>query len=227
MSAPGKKPIRVVLLDHHTLGRDGLCMLFQDFPEIEVVGQEGSSADGLSLVENLNPDIILLELNLDCKIDAEVIHELLEVSNQSKVLLLTGIDETQIHNLAIQMGAMGVVHKSQNRKVLIKAIEKVHAGEVWIDRTMMANILTRMTHSRLNKRNDPEAEKIALLTDREREVVTLIGEGLKNKEIARRLSISETTVRHHLTSIFSKLHVSDRLELTIYAYQNGLAELPS
>lgn len=227
MPAPKKNPIQVVLLDHHTIMRDGLSLLFQAFPEIEVVGQGGSTKEGLELVEKLNPDIILLELNLDCDLDMEVIPELLEASNRAKILLLTGIDESQIINLAIQMGAMGVVHKSQNRNVLIKAIKKVHAGEVWIDRTMMANILTKMTRGRLKKRIDTEAEKISLLTDREREVVTLIGEGLKNKEIAKRLTISETTVRHHLTSIFSKLHVSDRLELTIYAYQNDLAELPS
>lgn len=227
MSAPRNQPIQVLMLDHHTLVRDGLCLLLEDFPKIEVVGQAGSSEEGLELVKKFNPDIILLELNLDCELDTEVIPELLEVSNHAKILLVTGIDETQIHNLAIQMGAMGVVHKSQNKRVLIKAIEKVHAGEVWIDRTMMANILTRMTRARLKIQNDPEVEKISLLSVREREVVTLIGEGLKNKEIARRLTISETTVRHHLTSIYSKLQVSDRLELTIYAYQNGLAELPS
>lgn len=215
------------MLDYHALVRDGLCLLFEEFPHIEVVGQGGSSEEGLELASRLNPDIILLELNLDCELDTEVIPELLEACNQAKILLLTGIDEAQIHNLAIQMGAMGVVHKSQTRGVLIKAIEKVHAGEVWIDRKMIASILTRITRTRLKKQNDPEAEKIALLSGREREVVTLIGEGLKNKDIAERLTISETTVRHHLTSIYSKLQVSDRLELTIYAYQNGLAELPS
>jgi DNA-binding NarL/FixJ family response regulator len=90
---------------------------------------------------------------------------------------------------------------------------------------MMAEVLTRITH-RSEKPEDPEATKIASLSEREREVIALIGKGLKNKQIAERLYLSETTVRHHLTSIYNKLEVSDRLELLIYAYQHGLAELP-
>jgi DNA-binding NarL/FixJ family response regulator len=125
------------------------------------------------------------------------------------------------------MGAMGVVPKTSNRQTLYKAIEKVHAGEVWIDRAMIANVLTQLSRSRLDDETDPEAARIASLSDREREVITLIGKGLKNKEIAARLTISEITVRHHLSSIYSKLNVADRLELTIYAYRNGLADLPS
>ena len=90
----------------------------------------------------------------------------------------------------------------------------------------MARVLSEISGSKKNKKTDPEAAKIASLTDREREVLTLIGEGLKNKEIADKLFISEWTVRHHITSIFSKLDVSDRVELILYAYKQGLAEPP-
>ena len=109
--------------------------------------------------------------------------------------------------------------------MLVKAVRKVHAGEVWLDRVMMADVLTRITRGGEN-RDNPEAAKISSLSAREREVVDLIGMGLKNKEIAERLFLSEVTIRHHLTSIYNKLGVSDRLELLIYAYRHGLVQLP-
>jgi two-component system nitrate/nitrite response regulator NarL len=120
-------------------------------------------------------------------------------------------------------GAMGVVLKEHAAEVLIKAINKVHQGEVWLDRSMMGTVLDEMTQA---PEIDPEGARIASLSDREREVIALIAEGLKNKQIAQRLFISETTVTHHLSSIFSKLDVSDRLELIIYAFRHGLAQLP-
>jgi len=120
-----------------------------------------------------------------------------------------------------------LVLKERSTEILLKAIEKVHAGEVWLERSMIAAVLSEMTRKNERKPTNPEAANIATLTPREREVITLIGEGLRNKQIAQRLFISETTVRHHLTSIFSKLHVSERLELVIYAYRHGLAKIPS
>jgi DNA-binding NarL/FixJ family response regulator len=202
-------------------------LILSEQPGIEVVGESGASHQALALSSQFKPDIILLDLNLDGELNAEIIPELIEASPGTQVILVTGIEETEIHHLAVQMGAMGVVRKSENRNVLLKAIEKVHAGEAWIDRTMMANVLARLSRARLVPQDDPQAAKIALLSDREREVIGLIGKGLKNKEIAARLSITETTVRHHLSSIYSKLQVSDRLELTIFAYQHCLAELPA
>jgi two-component system nitrate/nitrite response regulator NarL len=107
--------------------------------------------------------------------------------------------------------------------VLLKAIIKVHQGEVWLDRSMMGSVLDEMTQA---PEIDPEKARIASLTDRECQVIALIAEGLKNKQIGERLFISETTVTHHLSSIFSKLGVSDRLELLIYAFAHKLARVP-
>ena len=100
---------------------------------------------------------------------------------------------------------------------------KVNEGEVWIERSMMGSMIQEFTKPTMA---DPEAAKIESLTDREREVIALIGEGLKNKQVGERLFISETTVTHHLSSVFSKLDVSDRLELIIYAFRHGLAKIP-
>jgi DNA-binding NarL/FixJ family response regulator len=129
------------------------------------------------------------------------------------------------HRIAIRRGAMGIVLKQQAADLLLKAIRKVHAGEVWIDRSMMGSVLDDVRSERQQGSNS-EATKIASLTPREREVVALVSEGLKNKLIGERLYISETTVTHHLSSVFSKLEVSDRLELIIYAFRHGLAKMP-
>jgi two-component system nitrate/nitrite response regulator NarL len=108
------------------------------------------------------------------------------------------------------------VLKEQAPAILLKAIEKVHAGEVWIDRSMLAHVLNEMVGGEVRPANTG-ADRLATLTEREREVLALVNQGLKNKRISDRLSITETTVRHHLTSIFAKLGVESRLELVIFS----------
>jgi len=123
----------------------------------------------------------------------------------------------------MRMGARGLVFKENTPEILIKAIQKVHAGEVWLERKMMASVISDMSRV-LSGKPDATSRQIATLTARERQVVSLIGEGLKNRDIAGRLFITEATVRHHLTSIFGKLDVKDRCELVVYAFRHGLAE---
>jgi two-component system nitrate/nitrite response regulator NarL len=148
---------------------------------------------------------------------------LLSVAGDARVLLLTGVRDPEVHQRAVRVGAMGLVFKEKPPDDLFKAIEKVYAGEVWLDRSLTARVLTKMVRSNDTKQIEPETNKATLLTEREREVVTLVSEGLKNKDIAERLFISETTVRHHLTSIFSKLDVASRFELIILLHQQKLA----
>ncbi|MEW5871916.1 MAG: response regulator transcription factor [Chloroflexota bacterium] len=219
--------IRILLLDQHSLVREGLCLLLERQPNLLIVGEAGERQRAIELARQASPDIILLELNLDCELDPEIITQLLQANPTARIILLTGIEEARIHHMAVQMGAMGVVEKTDTGRTLVKAIEKVHAGEVWIDRMMMAKVLTNLSRPSHAEPPDPETFRIAQLSDRELEVVALIGEGLKNKDIAERLTISEVTVRHHLTSIYNKLGVSDRLELIIYAYRNELVALPA
>jgi DNA-binding NarL/FixJ family response regulator len=120
---------------------------------------------------------------------------------------------------------MGIVLKQQAAELLLKAIRKVHDGEVWIDRSMMGSVLDEVRSEKREEINS-QAAKIGALTAREREVIALVSEGLKNKAIGERLFISETTVTHHLSSIYSKLGVSDRLELVVYAFANNLTKKP-
>jgi len=158
--------------------------------------------------------------------DRDLLPELYRITPEARVIVLTGMRDSEAHRRAVRLGAMGLVRKEQASAVLLQAIVKVHAGEVWLERTLVAYVLGEMTRGGPVQPVDPEAVKIASLTPRERELIPLIGEGLKNREIARRLCIVEATVRHHLTSISAKLNVVDRLELVIYVYRHGLSRLP-
>ena len=152
---------------------------------------------------------------------------MLAAASQARVLIPTGLRDPDIHRQAVSLGARGLGLKEKAVEILLQAIRKVHAGEVWIERTMMANVLDEMSRARMALQFDPEVARIASLTARERDVIALIGQGLKNRQLAERLGISETTVRHHLTVIFSKLEVTDRLELVVYAYRPSLVTLAS
>jgi DNA-binding NarL/FixJ family response regulator len=219
------KPIRIMIIDDHAVIRTGLRMLIEQDQTMSVVGMAGTRAEAIELIEKDQPDIILLDLVLGEEDGLEFLPELWKLSPTSRILILTGVQTAESHRLAIRRGAMGIVLKQQAADLLLKAIRKVHAGEVWIDRSMMGSVLEDVRSER-EEGLDPEAAKIGSLTPRERQVVALVSEGLKNKLIGERLFISETTVTHHLSSVFSKLDVSDRLELIIYAFRHGLAKMP-
>lgn len=220
-----ERTIRILLVDDHSVVRSGLRMLIQQRRGLEVVGMADTAASALELAAREQPDMIILDLDLDGESGLELIPQLQAAADQARVLVLTGIIDAQQHYQAVRMGAVGLVQKRQDVAVLLQAIERVAAGEAWLDPGMVANVLVDISRARSAKREDPEVVKVATLTEREREVVVLIGEGLQNRSIAEQLSITETTVRHHLTSVFAKLGVSNRLELVIYAYRNHLAKI--
>lgn len=224
MPTPSKEPIRILLVDDHAVVRAALRMLINSRPGMQVVGEAANGSEALALTVREHPDIILLDLDLGDSSGLDFLPELLTAAKTVHVLILTGVDDPELHRRAVRLGARGLVMKEKTAEVLFKAIEKVQEGEVWLERSMIATVLDEL-HG--NQETDPEQAKIAKLTPREREVIVLIGQGLRNKQIAQRLFISETTVRHHLTSIFDKLEVSERLELLIYAYRHGLAQIPS
>ncbi len=215
--------LNIVIIEDHLLVREGLRMLFKPHPEFILVGEAGRISDAVELVEREKPDIILLDIGLEDGNGLDLLPRLLDLSPTSKILILTALHEPDLHLRAVSLGAMGVFLKDDSSDLLFKAIRKIHQGEVWIDRTMMARVLNEISNAA--DKSDLEAAKLTLLTEREREVISLIGEGLKNKQIAERLYISEGTVRHHLTSVFVKLEVADRLELVIYAYRFGLVNI--
>jgi DNA-binding NarL/FixJ family response regulator len=218
--------IRVMIVDNRALVREGLIMMIKSSPRFEVAAQTGNLQEALSLAEREQPDVILLDLNRGVTNGVHYLPELLKGAEKARVLVLVTEQDVELQREAMLRGAMGVVQKEKNSEILFKAIEKVHAGEVWYDRSKMGSMFAEILHNRNGHKADPETEKISSLSQRERDVVTLISQGMKNRAIGEKLFISETTVRHHLTAIFEKLGVSSRLELIIYALSRGLATLP-
>ncbi|HKQ75631.1 MAG TPA: response regulator transcription factor [Blastocatellia bacterium] len=251
MAASISPQIRVFLVKDEPVTREGLRLLLNSQPGITVVGEVSSCSEGIAAALRERPDIILMDINLADERGITCIREIRSVAAPAQIIILSGADNLELHLSAISHGAKGLVRKSETSDVLVKAIRRVHAGEVWLDGLLMARILNELwlllaasqgevvaatpdhipiPQPEVVKVNGgppgAESAKIALLTEREREIVVLIGLGLRNKEIADRLFISVVTVRHHLSSVFEKLEVSDRFGLAIYAFRYGLAEIP-
>jgi len=216
----------VLLVDDHRILCAGVRMLLESQPGMVVIGEASCRASALAMAAREQPDLILFDLDLGGEMALDCIPDLLAAAHKARVLILTGMRDPELHCQAVRLGAMGLVLKEKAAEVLLQAVEKVMAGEAWLERGMMAAVLGSMARPSTAQGANPEAGKIARLTDREREVVALVCEGLRNKQIAERLYISDTTVRHHLTAIFAKLAVSDRLEMVLYAYRHGLAKPP-
>jgi DNA-binding NarL/FixJ family response regulator len=217
-------PIRILLVETQALLRDALHALISGWPTTEVVAASGLRDEVLLLVAESRPDVIVLDLGLgEHGSDAlPLLTDLLKNDHPARIIVLAGDSDTSLRVQAVLLGAAGVVRRNQAGSILRKAIEKVHAGEVWLERTLTASVLQELAGGRRAEEPDPEASRIASLSKRERELVTLVCTGLSNSDIAQRLAISEATVRHHFTSIFHKLGVQNRIELVIFAYRHGL-----
>jgi DNA-binding NarL/FixJ family response regulator len=186
-----------------------------------VIGEASNRTEALAVVTREQPDVVLLDIEPGVETSLALLSELLAAVPEARVVTMTSAPDPELDRRTVCLGAVGLVTKNQPAEVLFQAIEKVHAGEAWIDRRTVASM-----HRELTRRGpdaDPETPRIKTLTSREQEVMSLVAEGLKNKQIAARLSIAEATVRHHLTSTFEKLGVGDRLGLVVHAYRHGLA----
>jgi two-component system nitrate/nitrite response regulator NarL len=217
-------PIRVLLISDLLLGRAGLHHVLEDASGIVLIGEAGTSDEAVEIAARERPDIILIDLDL--RTDAfHCVERIVATAPDSRVIALSDRTRAADHDVLIELGATGLVLKNERPEVLIKAIRKVHDGEAWLDRTITARVLGRSAQRR--RVQDAEAQKIASLKHTENEIIALIGDGLKNGAVAERLFVSEFTVRNHLTSILSKLDLSDRFELAVYAFRHGLVHYPS
>src|SRR5713101_472371 len=197
MQNPIKEPIRILLVADHVIVRAGLRMLIENHKGLVVVGEAGTRIDALAIAAREQPQVILLDLDMGNESGLDFLRELLDAAAGARVVMLTGVRDPEAHRRAVHLGAMGLVLKDKAAEVLIKAIEKVHAGEVWLDRSLTASVLSERSQADLGRKVDPDREKVASLTDREREIVRLVCQGLKNKQIADKLFISDATVRNH------------------------------
>jgi DNA-binding NarL/FixJ family response regulator len=226
MVDPAVTSVRIVIIDDHIMVRAGLRMLIEQEPNLHVVGEAGELEMAVHITAATQPDVILLDLDMGGQNALDILPDLQAVATSAQVLVLTGVRDLAAHRDAVRRGALGVLLKDQAADVLVKAILKVHAGEVWLDRVAMAHVLADLRTPAVPRDADPEQEKVTALSDREREVLDLVIQGLKNRDIGDRLFISDHTVRHHVAAIFAKLGVSSRLELILYAYRHQLAKPP-
>jgi len=217
--------LRLLLIDDHAVLRSGLKLLLESEAGWTVVGEAAAPDEGLELARKLEPDVIILDLRLGRASGDDIISLLCALPNEPRVVVLTAVHDHVTHVHAVSNGAAGIVLKDFAGDVLIEAVQAVAGGAVWLDSTVTADVLKRLRAGLPGAENE-ELKKIKELTPREREVIKLVCEGLHNPQIAKRLYISEATVRHHLTSIFAKLQLADKIELIIYAFRQELASLP-
>ena len=225
MSQASQDPIRVLLIDDHQSFLWGMVKLIEsDSPNMKVLGTASDIAEALAILEREHPDVILLDIDLR-GVNSLDSMPLLRNATTAMVLILTGMRNPETHERAIMAGARGVVQKEASAEMILKAIKKVYEGEIWLDRATTARVFSKLLdHS--NNQVSPEAAKIATLTSREREIINVMTKQGRstNKQIAVHLNMSEHTLRNHLSSIYSKLEVENRLELVMYAVKHHISD---
>lgn len=203
------------LVEDHPVVREGLRMLLDAAGDLRVVGAAASASGALEALRAAPPDVVLLDLDLGGEDGLEQLPRVLEAAPGARVLILTAVRDPGRDEAAFLAGARGFVRKEAPADELLRAIRTVAAGGLWFDPRTVGAARAQGT----------SADPLAALTARERDVLRLVGEGLRNEEVARRLGISEKTVRNHLTAVFDKIGVSGRLELVVFAYRHGLARV--
>ena len=229
MTRSAHVPIRVLLVGNHQVALWGMRKLIEDEkPSMEVVGTAANAADALTMTRDARPDVVLVDLDLNEQRGLGVLSELVS-QGLSRVLVITGSENPEIHDRAVLMGARGVLHKEEPAHTLLKATQKVHSGELWLDRSATGRLFVELARAQGARPVDPEQRKIATLTSREREIVATMASdaAARTRAIAERLKVSENTLRNHLTSIYSKLGIASRLELFVYATKHGLTNRPA
>jgi two-component system, NarL family, nitrate/nitrite response regulator NarL len=216
----GKTPVRILIADDHAIFRDGLRKLFDGTDEVEIIGEASNGNECIKMLAKLKPDILLLDLRMPEKDGLGVLEEINFDSMPTRVIVLTAAEDDRDVVRAMRLGARGVVLKQSASDLLLKSIKKVHDGEIWLDNRMTAEVIDAFKRSaEAGQRRDKP-----LLSDREKEIVQLVAQGFRNREIGEKLFISEQTVKNHLHNIFDKLGVSDRLELALYAIHHRLID---
>ena len=211
-------PIRVVLVDDHSIVREGLRLILSSDADLQVVGQAADGQEALEVARRLNPDILLLDVDMPRMTGLEALKTLSESDSEVKCILLTAsIENRQIVD-ALQLGARGVIRKETPPRILLQCIHSVQDGKYWLGQSAFPDLVKGMESIAPSTTDNAKFG----LTARELKVIAAVLEGDTNKAVAERLSISEQTVKNHLTNIFNKLGVSSRLELVLFASKHSL-----
>jgi len=221
-------PIGVMLVDDHQTMLWGLSRLIDgEQPRMKVVATANCFEQALEHTIHYVPDVIVLDLDLAGQCSLDILPKLLS-NDVSRALVLTAERRQQTLDLAVLRGARGVLGKDASAEQVLDAIERVHKGELCIDAQAMGRVFSELTAPKKPVKVNPEETKLASLTQKERQVIRAVveGSGAPNKTLASRLFVTEHTFRNHLTSIYQKLGVANRLELYIYAIKHQLDMVP-
>lgn len=210
-------PIKILIADDHRMVREGIKQLLELDGEIKVVGEAGDGIECIEMIDRINPDVVLLDINMPNMNGLQVLQKLREENKKANVLILTIHNEVEYLLKAIDIGVNGYVLKDSDSTLLKKAIFTVYQGENYLQPSLAALLKQKSVLT--------EVQAEDCLTRRELEVLRLLAEGLFNKEIAYKLSISEKTVKNHVSSIFKKINVSDRTQAAVYAIKNNIVEI--
>ncbi len=220
-----RKTTKVTILSTYNLTNNCLQVLLESDRELKVLDIVNTKSELVEKVSQNPPDVVLVCLMDNEGKNINAIPELFKAAPHIKVVILSSPNSLLDQPEALKLGVTGIVGTNQNFRTLIRAIRQVSEGEVWLNQKLIAQLLGGSLYS-ANEYKTKGLYDENELTNREREVVALVGIGLNNKDISKRLLISEATVRHHLSSIYSKLYVEDRLNLAIFAYQQGIVQPP-
>jgi len=218
-----RPPYRIVIADDHPIFRDGLRRLLELDAAFVVVGEAADGGEAIKLVKQLGPEVLLLDLAMPRVPGLEALSELSKAKTPVRTILLTAqIERAQIVE-ALQLGARGIVLKESATELLMEAMRVVMSGQYWVGRESVSDLVATLRELMPKGGEEPSSRRFGL-TPREMEVISAIVAGYTNKDIAQRFAISEQTVKHHLTNIFDKVGVSNRLELALFAVNHHLTD---
>ena len=220
-----KATVRIVIADDHPIVRDGLKKLLLLEDDFEIVGEAGDGREVLEKVQALDPDVLLLDLRMPNLDGLSALQALQQTNKRTRVIILTASEDKNEFVQAMKLGCSGIVLKQTAPDLIVKSIRKVNSGEIWLDSHTTAAVMRQFStgqESSGGQASGGKSRERSPLSAREREIVALVAQGYKNKEMAEKMFISEQTVKNHLHNIFDKLGVSDRLELALYAIHKGL-----
>lgn len=214
--------IRVMLVDDQVLLRTGFRMVLAAQPDMEVVAEAGDGVEALEALAGTAVDVVLMDVRMPRLDGVEATRRICAQENPPKVLILTTFDLDEYAFSALKAGASGFMLKDVPPGELLGAIRSVHSGDAVVAPSTTRRLLDRFTPMLPSTANEPTSAELGRLTDREREVMLLVAQGLSNGEIAARLVLSEATVKTHVGRILTKLGLRDRVQVVVMAYESGL-----
>lgn len=213
----GPSPIRIAIADDHPVFRDAVGRVLSAEPDFCIVAVARDGPEVLRVIHECEPDVLLLDLMQPASVGLITLQQLQSLKLRTKVIVLTATGEEAVLVQAMRFGTRGIVSKQSPASLLIKSIHKVYAGEIWLDAQITVAVMRDFAAAQSDSLAKVHLKEPCPLSPREREVAALVAQGFKNRDMARKMSISEQTVKNHLHKIFEKLGIADRLGLALYA----------